>query len=373
MGIFSAKEWLTVLKEDFKEDEQKPVKKHKDVKIQVKIQGISTTKDEKISRDEIPGSGDEVFSEKGGSYTLGERLGDGREGDVFKVNKAGRVAKIYHDDFCTTWTHEKLKLMVDARLNFNGICFPLEILKNSRGQFTGFIMQEAKGVKLTELLIPKTQFEMSFPECNKQDLVQLAISVLKKIRYLHENNVIMGDISPRNIMFVSSSEVYFIDADSYQYGPYPCRVGTSEFLAPELRGVKLRSQMRTEGNENFAVAVILFMLMMQGQHPYAHKRGTRSELIFPYGAGERTVPEGAWTVRPNGPWLEIWSHLPRKLKDAFIDSFRKDGNNNTEQTRFSVHKWLELMYAYNHSLPAMITEDPENGKVYPHGLKKVKS
>lgn len=333
MGIFSAKNWISTLETLPSED--------------IKKQNISENFDKKISRSTVPCTGDNVFPPNNKSYILGEKIGDGKEGNIFKVeNEAGRIAKIYKDDFCTLWRREKLKLMTQDRLNFNGICFPLEVLNNSEGQFAGFIMQEAKGIKLTELFIPKSQFELNFPDCNKQDLVKLAISILNKIKYLHKHNVIMGDISPRNIMFTSSDEVYFVDVDSCQYGKYPCRVGTPGFIAPELRCKKLESVMLTEGNENFSVAVIVFMLMMQGQYPFVNEN-----IMFP----------------SVGPWSNIWNHLPPELRGAFIDTFRKDGKHNTENTRFSVYKWLGFMHEYNKALPAMISENPENGKVYPRG------
>ena len=215
---------------------------------------------------------------------------------------------------------------------------------------------------MTCLKMPERDFENSFPTWKKGDLVCLAISILKKIKYLHDHDVLMGDISLKNIMFVSPHDVYFIDTDSYQYGEYPCSVGTDEFVAPELFGRDLGSIMRTEGNENFAIATLLFMLMMQGKQPYAHQGGSQSAadikaMIFPYGSGDRPVPGNVWELQPVGAWRYIWSHLPHKLKNAFIDTFRKDGNNNTEQTRFSVNDWLVLMYAYHTAMSNMISND----------------
>lgn len=350
MSLFSAKKWLSAA-EGIKEQDHRQKIAPQTPRSTIELQEMTQSADEKISRSEIPGVGNKVFSPGGKCYTIGEYINDGREGNIFEVEgHPGKVAKIYKEDSCTSWRRDKLKLITRAKLNFSGICFPLETLDNSAGEFTGYIMNEAKGVKLTELFIPKSQFEQNFPECTKLDIVQLSISVLKKIIYLHSRGVILGDISPRNIMFTSPDDVYFIDIDSCQYGPYPCQLGTPGFIAPELRnGQKLSSQMRTEGNENFAVATILFMLMMQGQYPFVN-----DDRIFP----------------PTGPWRNIWFHLPRQLRGAFMDTFRKDGRHSAESERFSAQKWLELMYAYSRALPSMTDEDPENGKVYPHGSRR---
>ena len=42
--------------------------------------------------------------------------------------------------------------------------------------------------------------------------------------YLHERNIIMGDINALNILVVSPTEVYFVDTDSYQIEEFPCPV-----------------------------------------------------------------------------------------------------------------------------------------------------
>ena len=338
----------------------------------VVVEPITALKDEILSRSETASSGSKVYSDSGREYVLGGRVGDpGGEGTVYEIeNFPGRVAKIYNDKHCTTRTREKIKLMVKDRLNYNGILFPLEVLNTERGEFTGFVMEKAKGKNLGELFIPKSEFEKEFHGWKKADLVKLCISILKRIRYLHNHNVLLGDINPNNIMFVSPDEVYFIDMDSCQYGGFPCRVGTEDYIAPELQGKDLGTVMRTQGSENFAVATLLFMILMNGKQPYAHQGSTQSAAdiragIFPYGAGARTVPGNVWEVQPIGLWRHIWSHLTFDLKNAFIDTFRQDGRRNTESTRYPVSKWLGLMYAYNTALPEMAAKDPMSAEIFP--------
>lgn len=336
----------------------------------VSVFPVTAMPDTLIKRSVIPGINDKVYSESGKIYTLTKFISSGGEGKVFATDVLGRVAKIYNEQSCSARRREKLRLMVSNRLNFKGICFPLEVLNNSKGEFTGFIMEEAKGRPLTCLKMPQQDFLNAFPAWKKDDLVCLSISILKRIKYLHDHDVLMGDISLKNIMFVSPYEVYFIDTDSYQYKSYPCYVGTDEFVAPELFGQNLADVMRTEGNENFSVATLLFMLMMQGKQPYAHQGGSQSAadikaMIFPYGTGERPVPGNVWELQPIGSWRYIWSHLTNRLKNAFIDTFRKDGSNNTESTRFSVNDWLVLMYAYHTAMPNMIINDAMSAELFP--------
>ena len=332
-----------------------------------------------IVRSEIPAEGSKVYSETGREYVLGPRLGDpGGEGSVYELkDAAGRVAKIYNAKSCTVQAREKVKELIKSRIGFNGILLPQAVLNTREGAFTGFIMERARGRTLSSLFVPKSEFEQIFPNWKKADIVKLGISILKRIKYLHDHDILLGDISPKNIMFVSPDEVYFIDMDSCQFGDYPCRVGTDDCTPPELLGRDLSKVMRTIGNENFAVASLLFMLLMQGKQPYAHQDGSQSTAdikagIFPYGVGDRPVPGNVREQQPQGLWRYIWSHLTFNIKDAFVDTFRADGNNNTESTRYSADHWLTLMYAYNTALPEMIRFDPMSGEIFPDREKRSK-
>lgn len=128
-----------------------------------------------------------------------------------------------------------------------------------------------------------------FASWTRQDLVSLAISILTIIKKIHESGILIGDINGSNILVKSPTEVYFVDTDSFQINDYPCPVGTMEFTAPEIQGKNYNSFLRTIGNENFAVAVLLFRLMMFGLNPYAQQDGAGIEhnirtgdFSFPY-------------------------------------------------------------------------------------------
>jgi DNA-binding helix-hairpin-helix protein with protein kinase domain len=58
------------------------------------------------------------------------------------------------------------------------------------------------------------------------------LAILEKIKLLHENDIIIGDINPFNILIKDDKTVYFVDVDSYQVDNYPCPVGTVHFTAP---------------------------------------------------------------------------------------------------------------------------------------------
>lgn len=101
--------------------------------------------------------------------------------------------------------------------------------------------------------------------------------------------------------------------------------------------------MRTKGNEYFAVATLLFMIMLPGKPPYSLQGGENQidNIIngdFAYASGSRSTGKA-----PDGVWRFCWSHLPRYLKDDFYETFRKGGKHNTETTRYSTNEWLKSL------------------------------
>jgi len=194
----------------------------------------------------------------------------------------------------------------------------------------------------------------------------------EKIEYLHSNNIILGDINPENILIVSPTEVYFVDCDSYQVEGFPCPVGTINFTPPELQGKRYDTLLRSFGNEYFAVATLLFMLMLPGKPPYSQQGGGSPienirEMNFSYACGESSN-----RLQPDGPWRFMWSHLPRKVKEMFYSTFRKGEANSTETTRFTTTQWLNQFREYKKLLSPgghILENDKMSNWVYPTRLK----
>ena len=200
----------------------------------------------------------------------------------------------------------------------------------------------------------------------------MCITILEKIRYLHDRNIIMGDINPSNILVVSPKEVYFVDTDSYQIEDLPCPVGTINYTAPEIQRRSYEDFLRTIGNENFAVATLMFMIMLPGKPPYSQQGGEHPvaniiNMDFSYPFGENSNKK-----TPDGPWRYIWSHLTYDLKEAFYNTFRMDGKNSAENDRLSVEEWLSLFRYYLRLLDSgkYKEQDPMSAELFPTRHKR---
>lgn len=335
---------------------------------------ITTLKDSFLPVSHIPGEGAIVNSVlTRNAITLTGIIAKGGEGSVFKTNDPSLVCKIYQKENLTRFRLEKLRRMVDSGLRYEGVCWPTDVVLNREGQPVGYLMPKAEGIELQKSVFIPPLLKKHFGAWTKHDTVQLALTILKKIHYLHHHNIIIGDINPLNILVKSPTEVYFVDTDSYQIEEFPCPVGTIPFTAPEAQRKHFSTFLRSLGNEQFAVTTLLFMIMLPGKHPYAQQGGEDpiSNIIkmdFSYALGEKSNKK-----TPDGQWRFCWSHLPYKVKDAFYETFHYSGQHSKEDDRLSVMDWIALFNEYHRLLESGKFEqrDPESNLLFPSRFKNV--
>ena len=305
---------------------------------------VTTLDDSRLVVSHIPIENEIVYTSSG-SIKLESKVAAGGEGIIYTTNTP-YIAKIYKRENNTKRKYEKIKLMLSKKIECEGVCYPVAALYNADKEFVGYMMPKAKGKELQKSIFIKPLFMKNFPNWKKRDTVELCITILEKIKYLHDRNIIMGDINPANILVVSPKEVYFVDTDSYQVENFPCPVGTNNYTAPEIQRKHFSDFLRTMGNENFAVATLLFMIMLPGKPPYSQQGGEdpinniiKMDFSYPFG-------DSSNKKTPDGPWRYIWSHLTYDLKKAFYNTFRKDGDYSTEDTRLTADEWLPIFTYY---------------------------
>lgn len=316
--------------------------------------------------------GSNVYTLTAKHLVLGKEIGSGGEGSVYLTNQPNMVAKIYKAASLSTVKYQKLKLMVDKKLKYDGICYPQELLFNDQKEFVGYLMPAAQGKELKNyLFIPKKVFEIRNPDLTRQDLVEITITILEKMKFLHDRNIVLGDINPFNILIESPSDIYFVDVDSYQIEGYPCPVGTDSFTAPEIQGKNFKTFLRTESHDLFAVATLIFSILFLGKSPYSQAGGESSakniqEMDFPYHLkGERAVNE------PRGQWRFIWSNLPYYMKEPLYKTFQNGEDYADPKTRLSVDDWLDIMKRYRNDLQSglLVRQDEIANDVFPNRFK----
>ena len=284
---------------------------------------------------------------------------EGGEGVLYCTDVPGQVAKIYHTEKrnyrLTSSRREKLEDMLAHNPNVAGVCWPTHLLYNQDRQFVGYLMPLAPAGSLTlqrsVMQIAKEAVRQELlPGWDRLDLAKVAQAVAAAVAQLHRNNILIGDINDGNFMVdpTDSSRIFLVDCDSYQFDGYPCPVGTMDYSHPNTAvrlgvtgDLNFGEFLRLEEEENYALAILLFRILMLGQHPFSTRGNMTTaqamrERVFPYTADEvEDIPEG-------DSWM-IWKNMPRKLTDAFLKTFR-------EWDAPSASEWQELLGSYAYSI-----------------------
>lgn len=338
-----------------------------------KVDRITTLPDAPCVVASLPGEGDEVQI-NGKTVRLEAAIGEGGEGTVYRCSMPGTVVKIYHRDQITVRRAEKLRRMTAKRLDVEGIAWPLCLAENQQGQFVGYIMREVKGKSLDNAVFNVAALKAKHPDWTRRNTVAIAVDLLDKIRILHRNNILIGDIKADNILLCDDGKVWLTDCDSFQLEGFPCPVATPAFTPPELQDKDCRTLLRTPQNEYFSVAILLFMLVaLPGKSPYAHAGGGSPadnirKMEFPYPLKEKSSGN-----QPGGTWRYMWSHLPYHVKEAFYKTFRAGEEYAAEGKRLDVEYWYRSMYRYlHHDLDRMMETDVMSESLFPTRFKKHK-
>lgn len=279
-------------------------------------------------------------------------IGAGGEGEVYSLkDRSDVLVKIYHEKLIKEkgWLLEEkisaMREMTHITNSCNNIYWPLLNIYKEDKKWIGYAMYQATGKKMSYLSHYKA-YKSNFPKINRRQQLGYLINMLKQIKFLHANNVMVGDYNINNFICNPENErVSFIDCDSYQINHkgklYPCIVGSPDMTPKEHQNKNFSEVRRTRESEYFSIAIILFKCLMLGRHPYDMVGGSDpvtnlTKGYFPYAMNINKVP--------NGPWRDMWSLLPEDIKFLFIKTFI-DGSNSPNK-RATTEEWLTALEKY---------------------------
>ena len=337
---------------------------------------VDIEKFKNIGRSYIPSSGDIVISNKGISIMLIENIASGAEGDIFtfevtdkKASSDKYLCKIYKKNKISNAIIEKLKIMISKKIDIEGVCWPISLLYNSHKEVVGYVMEKASGYELQRsLFIEPLRKEKLGTDWERKDLIRLSLNILTTIDILHKHNIIIGDINPGNIMVDKNANTFFIDTDSYQIEGYPCPVGSPTFTHPDILRKKFVSFLRKKEHEHFAIATLLFMILVPGKSPFACQGGSspaanvkKRNFVYPFSSKE--ITHYSSYIKKNTRWWYIWNNFPHRLKEAFFNSF-------VSSKVIPIHGengWLKILDAYHYNIKKGWVSD----EIFPTTLKEI--
>jgi len=274
----------------------------------------------------IPDSGT-LLAGSNREYRLDSLIAEGGEGRVFDVKGHEElVAKIYKE--IDLGRKAKLQLMVSrGTRGLRKVCaWPLSPLSDSGDETVGFVMENLSGWEpLHNAYQIRSRLKL-FPHHTYAFLVRSARNLATCVHHLHEEGLVIGDLNESNVFVNGKAMVKLIDADSFQIecptAVYPCKVGKSELMPPELQGHSFEGVIRTPEHDRFSLAVLIFQTLVFGRHPFAGTTAHHHEFTL-----ETCIENGyyAFTRRRaipvNPPPNLSLDWLPQDLRDLFEQAF----------------------------------------------------
>lgn len=247
-----------------------------------------------------------------GHYRLGERLGEGGMGTVYRVEHAvlGReyALKVLRSKVVERATTAAQRFLREARaaarVRHTNIVDVFDFGHFPDGR-PYFVMELCEGESLIDL-VRRGPMQPS-------TVVQIARQIAHALAAVHDRGVIHADVTPSNVLVVGASPIHVklvdfglaaIADEVFNEEESDFVLGTPAYISPE----QLHGLPATDRSDQYGLGCVLFELLT-GRPPYRHDNVR--ELCMMHIQAPIPVPES-----PHGP-------LPGKLADVIMTCLQK--------------------------------------------------
>ena len=274
----------------------------------------------------------------------------------------GRVVKIYRKT-PTPETCDKLEAMLanPPAQSAADLVWPTGLAKDRYGHYHWLLYAPASQRQPAAPKTPHARFPVILAQIRigLESLARIAANLAIAVAHVHDSNNTsgkirraVGDLNESNIFATGNGLVRIIDTDSFQIGRFRCGVGKPDYTPPELQGVRFETVDRTPNHDSFALAVMIFRLLTQGQHPYVGANNPTSAADSP----EQRIKNHQYPPQIDAAggnlilsdrYKKARRSLPPALQTAFAKAF-----NNQGQPRPTASEWAKLL---NNEIQKMVT------------------
>ncbi len=213
------------------------------------------------------------------------------------------------------------------------LAWPLMPVFDNQGKTIGFAMRKCAGRTFRALYAP-CQVKRFFPGWNRLQVTEVALNLVNGVQELARQNVLVCDFNPDNFLVDRYGRVQFIDCDSFQIPaleagntPHLSKNFMPEYAAPELLfHPEQFGTTRTPEQTRFSLAIVVFMIILSGLHPFSRCGG--SDPVTNLKSGRCPLNPASKDRVPVG-WSKSISWLPDSLHDLFKRMF-VDGYNHPD-------------------------------------------
>jgi len=304
-----------------------------------------------------------IYTKEGQRLQLSDTGKSGGEGKIYSIKgNHYNCAKIFYEKVITEELIEKVLAMTTnvpddptwSIIGYRSIAWPIEVVffDNTKTKFAGYTMPyiDKKIFRESHLYYDPTDRIREFGGTfTWKYLMTSAFNICNAVLAVHQRGHCVGDLRENNILVSPNALITLVDCDSFQIRDkdndkiYYTRVGTGEFLPPELHSINFKERdIDRIYADRFALSIMIFKFLMMGVHPYQSKgdevnntpstEGKLLKGLFPY---EKGTP-----VRPPdyAPKYEIISEGLRILfRKAFVDGHKDPFERPTAK------QWLDAL------------------------------
>ena len=320
-----------------------------------------------------------LYDSSGKSYELGDEIGCGREGSVYRIVGEPFVAKIYHNPtpqiahkiesmaaILLVLAKRKKQLLLKLAWPFGGL-----YERPDGTGLKGYYMFGAEGYVSIDVV---SQFPRSpaAPAMTERQKIEMLIELCKLTSGLHDIGITVGDWNPRNILVGERGRLMLLDTDSYSFTLSDVTYGTAcaapGYIAPEVLQLMEASNVNdfeslaastnapvfTPQTDDFGLAVHIFKMLNRGIHPYA---SGELDLSF-FDLDDDDIPPApslnSCACNGRSPFIRtlIGYVVPThalELDDfgsLMGEAFRRSLFGNNAQERLDAHAWARLLDHY---------------------------
>ena len=234
-------------------------------------------------------AGATYYGTNGATYKIAAELNNGGEGKVCYISSnPDLVCKIYKPTKLNSELRRKINFMLELHSEFtdknlSSLAWPIDLARNEKGEFVGFIMKKATGDSIRKCYTVN-DFSVTY-----RQRIWIAINLCALVDSIHTSiKQVIGDFNADNILVDKNTGVVsIVDTDSFHLKTkngivFRCGVQQDQYLAPELQGVNLKttySETYTPETDRFSLAIHIFCLLMNGTHPFASRKAPISTNV----------------------------------------------------------------------------------------------
>jgi DNA-binding helix-hairpin-helix protein with protein kinase domain len=310
--------------------------------------------------------GDRVFTRSGGEPLLiGDRLGRGGQGTVFRTELSGRqlavkwyrpsASQVFDDKIRASLT----RLVDGPRPRSHAFIWPIDMVASTELAGFGYVMP-----LLDSRFITCFQLLSSDQAPDFHTTIKIGLNLVDAFASLHSDGLCYRDVSFGNLYVdPGAGEVAIIDNDNVgTTGEESFIKGTLQFMAPEV--MLNEAPPRTE-SDLYSLALFLFYLFCHG-HPLEgaavdesynaddHQRLTDEELLLKHFAVEPLFvfdPVDASNRPAAGhPINSWWPVYPKFFQQMFVASFTTGLKDHSLTGRIIESLWRRALHRLDDSI-----------------------